>query len=277
MLENNLYLKSIDNLKLYVRSWQASEKPEAVICLIHGLGEHSGRYLHLAEYFTNKNISVLAMDLRGHGLSDGKRGHTPDFESLISDVRQLINKSKEIYPGIPIVLYGHSMGGNLVLSYSFEDAKDIKLLISTSPWIRLSFEPSKIKMKMANLFSKLLPSLVQKTGLNPSHLSKNNSIAEKYINDPLVHDKISVSTYLAIYNAGNELLNKHNLKIPCAILHGNEDKITSWKASSKFAQNNKDFVELKIWDGLYHELHNEDMYEKIYDYIYKWINKKLIN
>ncbi|MFC2117473.1 alpha/beta hydrolase [Bacteroidota bacterium] len=277
MIENKYNFKSTDNLNLFVRSWQASEKPAAVICLIHGLGEHSGRYSNLAEYFVKKNISVLAMDLRGHGLSDGKRGHTPNYECLLEDIKQLINKAKELYPDCPIILYGHSMGGTLALSYSQSYYKDIKLLISTSPWLRLSFAPSKIKILLATLFSSLLPSLIQKTGLNPLHLSKNKVIVEQYTNDVLVHDKISVSTYLSIFNAGSNLMKSKDIKIPCAILHGNEDKICSWQASSEFAGNNKNFVEYKLWDGLYHELHNEDIHVEIYDYIYNWISKSLTN
>jgi len=266
--------KSYDGIDLYARSWKGEDKPKAVICLVHGMGEHSGRYYHLGEFFANRNISVLAMDLRGHGQSMGKRGHTKDYQCLIQDIDILIEKAKEIFPDIPRLIYGHSLGGNLVLSYSFNRPHNNDPIIITSPWIKLSFEPARIKVLLAKMLGGLLPGFSQKTGLNPDHLSANPSIGADYVKDTLVHDKITVSMYLGILKAGSEILSRNDLGNSCLILHGTEDKITSWKASKEFSSNNTT-VEIKLWPDNYHELHNEDNRDDIMEYTYNWINSRI--
>ena len=160
-----------------------------------------------------------------------------------------------------------------VLSYSLDKPKDVNIIVVTSPWIRLAFEPPKVKVKLATMLGKLLPAFSQNTGLNPYHLSQNPSVGKDYIKDKLVHDKISVSMYLGILDAGNEIISRKDLGLPCLLLHGSDDKITSWPASQEFANNNNN-VNYKLWDGYYHELHNEDDKDKIMEYIYTWIIKK---
>ena len=91
--------------------------PSHVVCLIHGIGEYAGRFQRVAEYFNRAGIAVVSMDLRGHGRSEGKRGHCAPREEILKDIDSLIEYGKEFYPGLPIILYGHSMGGNIVLDY----------------------------------------------------------------------------------------------------------------------------------------------------------------
>lgn len=268
--------ESKNNLNIHAVSYKPSAEPDAAICLVHGLGEHSGRYDHVAKYFVNKNIAFNSMDLRGHGLSGGKRGHCSDYEFFMDDIELLISNTKKQFPNCPMILYGHSLGGNLVLNYSLFRENNFQLLIATSPWLKLSFDPPKLKVKLAQLIGKIYPALTQKTNLNPLHLSQNKQVGEEYKIDPLVHDYISVSTYLSILNAGNKVLeNDSGLSTACLIMHGEDDYITSAKASKEFVLKNKQKTELKLWQGCYHELHNEKDQSLILDYLFGWIKRSL--
>src|SRR5687768_12588636 len=102
--------KSRDGLELAARGWTA-EKPKAIVCLVHGHGEHIGRYRHVGEALAKAGYMLLAFDLRGHGLSGGQRGHAPSYESLLDDIADFLSDAKRRYPDVPVFLYGHSMGG----------------------------------------------------------------------------------------------------------------------------------------------------------------------
>jgi alpha-beta hydrolase superfamily lysophospholipase len=137
----------------------------------------------------------------------------------------------------------------------------------------LSFEPARIKVLMAHFLNRILPGLVQPSGLNTNYLSHDPSIVDLYNTDPLVHDKISVSLFAStMKSAGHALSHAGDLKIPLLLIHGSDDKICSPEGSREFALKT-DMAELKIWDGGFHELHNEPFRAEVFDYIINWINK----
>ncbi|MFH2095597.1 MAG: alpha/beta hydrolase, partial [Bacteroidota bacterium] len=186
----------------------------------------------------------------------------------------LMTKAGEIFPGIPVVLYGHSMGGNLVLNYIISrKLKNIPLIV-TSPWLKLAFEPPAFKLFMAKLVRKILPGLLQSTGLKTKDLTKNNSVVDKYENDELVHGKISVNMFFEMYQAGYRVLdNAEKIKCPVLLMHGTEDGICSWQGSSELASKAKGNITFKTWEGLYHELHNEAEQDKVFMFIISWLEK----
>ena len=115
MTSNEFNWTTPDKVKIYAKEWKV-EFPKAVIALVHGLGEHCNRYQHLAEYFAKHNIATVGYDRRGHGQSEGKRGHSPNYETLLQEVDQLLEVTKNRYPITPVFIYGHSMGGNILLN-----------------------------------------------------------------------------------------------------------------------------------------------------------------
>jgi alpha-beta hydrolase superfamily lysophospholipase len=160
-----------------------------------------------------------------------------------------------------------------VLDYLLRRKPRVKGAIVTSPWLRLSFEPAKNKILLASLMKYLVPQLVQPSGLNVSHISHDISVVEKYKNDPLVHGKISVSLFDAAVKAGKySLIHSSELGIPILLMHGSDDKITSPDGSREFT-GKTDKVELKIWEGGYHELHNEPFKDDVFKYIMNWISR----
>jgi alpha-beta hydrolase superfamily lysophospholipase len=262
-----------DKLTLKIRSWDV-ENPRAVICLIHGFGEHSGRYDHVAKFFNEQNIAVAAFDLRGHGESEGKRGHAPSFKSYLDDIYAFTKIIFLAYPRKPLILYGHSMGGNLVLNFLIKnDPLMFSGLIATGPWIRLAFEPKPILITLGKMMRKIYPSFTQPSGLIVEHLSKDPEVVKANINDPLINTSITASAGMGLTEAAAFLNTfKGLLVIPSLIMHGSEDLITSQPASEEFAKRVKGVVTYKKWDGMYHEIHNEPDKLLVFNAIMEWID-----
>jgi acylglycerol lipase len=248
------------------------ENPKGVIIFIHGLGEHVQRYNYWAGLFTQELIGFTAVDLPGHGRSEGPRGHIKNYTLLGEMIDILIKTAGRTFPGVPVYLYGHSLGGGIILNYLLQRNPKIKGAIVTSPWLRLSIPPARSKIIMASLIRYMLPQLTQPSGLNTTYLSHDSEVVEKYKNDPLVHDKISVSLFHSAMSAATySLSHASELKTRTLLLHGSDDMICSPAGSREFAA--KSDIELKIWEGGYHELHNEPFKDEVFAYIMQWIIK----
>jgi alpha-beta hydrolase superfamily lysophospholipase len=273
VMDFNIKLENGQVLKGIIRS--PGENIRAVIIFIHGLGEHIQRYNYWADLFKKEGIGFAGVDLPGHGRSGGRRGNIKSYELLREIIDILINSSKQTFPGVPVFLYGHSLGGGIVLDYLIHKNPRIKGAIVTSPWLRLSFEPGRIKIILVSMLKKLLPGLTQPSGLKVGHLSSDVTVGENFKADPLCHGKISVSLYHgAITSAKYSLAHASELKIPTLLIHGSNDLITSPEGSREFAAKTS-MVEFKIWNGGLHELQNEPFKDDVFTYIIKWINSKL--
>lgn len=251
------------------------ERMRAVIIMVHGLGEHILRYEEWGVKFNEKDIGFAGVDIPGHGRSDGKRGHIKSFNDLYEMLDILINEANKTFHNLPVFIYGHSLGGNVVLSYILKHSPDIKGAIVTSPWLRLAFEPSKLKIRAATLMRYILPSMIQPSGLIVEHLSHDSKVVDKYRNDSLVHGKISVRLFSeAVKSADYALSHADDLKMPLLIMHGDSDLITSYGATAEFAEKTS-LAQMKIWKGGYHELHNEHFRNEVFDTITEWIERIL--
>jgi len=145
----------------------------------------------------------------------------------------------------------------------------------TSPWLKLSIEPDKFQLTLVSVLKRIIPGLVQSSGLVQEYLSQDKDVITKYNSDPLVHDKISVSlAYNAMKAASHSLSHSHELEVPLLLMHGSKDMICSPEGSSGFAAGTKQ-AELKIWDGGFHELHNEPFKNDVFEYIISWMTKIL--
>ena len=266
---------SKDGLKITTFSnYLKSEK--GVMIITHGMGEHSMRYTEMADFYTNEGYTVISFDIRGHGLSEGKRGHTPGFEFLMDDIERVYTQVMKDYPSLPIFLFGHSMGGNLVLNFLLRKPNSICGAIVTGAYLKLGFEPPKWKIILAKLSSSIWPTLSQPTELELDALSRNKEVIRKYENDERVHDQITSAFFINVHFAGQYVIDHANeIKTPLLVMHGMEDRLTSPKGSQEFASNSGENVHLKIWDGLYHELHNEPEKQEIFNYEMEWMNKLL--
>lgn len=282
---------AVDGVRLQVREWLPAEggHTRLVVCLVHGMGEHSGRYSHVADRLTEAGYPVLALDLRGHGKSQGKRGHAFSYELLMADLALLLNQAAERHPGRLLILYGHSMGGNLVLNYVIRHASSISVpgsvpaaglaphgVIATSPWLRLTSPPPVVKEVLGRWMSQVWPGFGQSTGLVPAHLSRDERVVQAYVDDSFVHDRITARMYVNMVRAGRWVLsNGHRMNLPLLLMHGSDDHITSASASRQFAESAGKWCRYREWPEAYHELHNEPERELFMDEVIAWLNERV--
>ena len=276
MKHSEFEFKTFDGLSLFGQSWQPEDQPRAVVCLVHGMGEHSGRYVHVADRLTKAGYALFTFDIRGHGKSSGPRGHTPSYEALMKDIPSLLEVADKQFPQLPFFLYGHSLGGNLVLNYILRHQPQLKGVIVTDPWLRLAFEPPAFKVTLGKVMNKIWPSFSQSSGLDTKALSHDPHVVRAYENDPLVHDHISARMFIGIYQSGQWALeHASEFSLPLLLMQGGDDKIISVEAGREFADKIKENCTLKIWDGLYHEIHNEPEKEEVFKYLIDWLDKKV--
>ena len=273
MLHQEFYFTFFDT-EFYGQYWEAKDT-KAVIVLAHGMGEHSARYAHVAKKLTENNFSVVAFDQFGHGKTAGKRGHNPNFNAVLGSISAVIEKATSLFPNKPIFLYGHSMGGNVVINYVLRKSHDVKGVIATSPFLKLAFQPPFLKLLAGKVLQKIAPSITLGNELNPNDLSRDTAEVEKYINDPLVHNQISANFSITFIESGKWAIeNGNRLTIPMLILHGTSDKIIDYKGSQEFAKNAVNAT-VKLHEGGYHELQNDVCKEAMLQEIVDWLHSQL--
>ncbi len=276
MSPKEYYLSPEEGVKLFACDWSLTEPERGVICLVHGLGEHSQRYSHVAEFFCEHGYSFLSFDLRGHGKSSGQRGHIDSYDLLLEDIDRLLQEAGQRHPGLPVFLYGHSLGGNLVIYYSLKRRPGVHGVITTSP----GTAPDKIpplKYFLGKLFYFLWPTFSMDNGLDHSALSRDQSVVERYDSDPLVHTRISARLGLDMINSG-VWIKEHisELTVPLLIMQGSADRIVSVAGTRELASRApEDLVEYKEWQGGYHELHNDFVKDEVLNTMLAWIESRM--
>src|SRR5262245_17796575 len=191
-----------DGPKLFAQCWQPDSEAAAVICLVHGLGEHSGRYSNLATALTDSGYALMAFDHRGHGKSQGPRGHTPSYDTLMDDIGRMLDEAAARFPNLPRFIYGHSMGGNLALNYVLRRRPELAGAIASGPWLRTTFAPPAWKVVLGRTMNNLLPSLTQPSGLDVQAIARDAAVVRAYQGDPLIHERISARLFVSCYDAG---------------------------------------------------------------------------
>ena len=262
-----------DGLTLIARSWLPGSKPKGAICIVHGLGEHSGRYENITKPFLLKNYSILAFDLRGHGLSEGPRGHLGRLDMVLDDINLVISKSPGFYDKIPFILYGHGLGGLLSLAYTLKKKHEIvKACIASSPWLEMAFNMPEWKLRLGRLIAAFYPQFGVKTGYIIQNISRDQNIVKDFLKDPLHHDIISAGSFFQIKKA-IELCENHayNFNIPVLLNHGTSNKIVSHHSTEKLHERSGNRTQLKLWKGYKHELHHEPENETYINFLQDWI------
>jgi alpha-beta hydrolase superfamily lysophospholipase len=268
--------KSSDGIDLYARGWEPDQAPKAVICLVHGLGEHVSRYENVAAALTAAGYVLFGFDQRGHGKSGGARGHTPSYNALMDDIAVLIKQAEFRYAGLPCFLYGHSMGGNEALNYALRRKPILAGVIATGPFLRLAFQPPASQVKLARMMNSIFPSFTQASGLETAALSRDQKVIDTYIKDPLVHSKITARLFVELFDSGEWTLNHAaEFSLPLLLMHGSADRLTSSNASREFAGNGGQNTTLHIWDGWFHEIHNELEQAEVFKMMIQWLDAHL--
>lgn len=268
-----------DGLKLYLQAW-LPETPKASLLLVHGLGEHSGRYGEMVAKLNNLGVAVFTFDGRGHGKSaEGKpTAYFDSYEDYLRDIDVLFGKAKNYLPGLPSFLYGHSMGGGLVAAYVLKYKPQAAGVILSSPAIKEAEGTSYLLITISGLINKLLPKY-KVLKLDVAGVSRIPEEVEKYKTDPLVYqENIPARTGYELYQMMQFIQSKaESFELPFLLLHGDADRLTNPKGSqllaSKAQSTDKTF---KIFHGGYHELINDSDREEVMKLISDWVEERIL-
>ena len=265
-------LKNYPSGKTAFYEFDAPGEARAVILLVHGLGEHSGRYAGWASRFNERGVSLRAFDLPGHGRTPGRWGVIPSPEKVYDNIDVMLGEISAEMPGVPVFVYGHSLGGGIVLNWLIRRNPAITGAIVTSPWVLLSETPPALKVFLAKIGGTLMPGMTQASGLKTGYLSRDPEVVEAYRHDALVHGQISAGLYLWITGAAEETLARAGeISVPLLLAHGRDDMITSPSGSVQVA-GSAPRATLKLWDEGYHELHNDLLKEEHFEFIIEWMD-----
>ncbi len=263
-----------DGLSIYTESWLPNHTPRAIVVIVHGYGEHIGRYMHVANEFEAHGYAVYGLDHRGHGNSEGLRVHVDRFEQFVQDLKRYIEQIKEEQPNRPIFLYGHSMGSAIALAYALQYPQDIAGLIISGSALTADEEVPALVVKLSKLLSRLIPK-VHLQPLDANLISRDADVVAAYNSDPLVVRKpfrirLGAELLRTVQDIRQRL---HELKMPILIVHGSADQLTPVSgAHVLYEQAGTDDKTLKVYEGLYHEVHNEPEQEQVLADIVDWLD-----
>jgi acylglycerol lipase len=273
---NRLYdsFKTSDGVEIRTVSWLPDRAPKGVILLVHGLGEHSGRYAHVAKALNQANYAVYALDHRGHGNSDGLRGHFDSIHQPVDDLEVYYNKIKSLHGASPFFVYGHSMGALISLLFVQRHQDQLAGWISQGTPLNTDTAQSPILLPIAKFLNKVAPKM-RLVPLDSKGLSKNPDVIADYKADPLNQNGAHrVSILSGIIFGGQEARKDlRKIKLPLLVLHGRDDSICPVSGSEMlYAQATSSDKTLKIYDGLFHEIHNEIEQEQVFSDIVAWLD-----
>jgi len=269
--------KARDGLDIFAEGWEPTVLiPKAVVCLVHGLGEHVSRYAHVAEAFGKEGFILFGADLRGHGRSGGSRGHISSIEDFMQDIDVLLEQARARYPGLPLLLYGHSLGGIQVLHYGLIRKPNVKGVIATSSGLHTALEQQSSKIAMAKILGSLIPKVAIPSGLDAKTISRDQTVVQAYMNDPLVHDKISLGFGKVMIGVTTwTLAHAGEFSLPLLLMHGKADTLAFPSSSTEFAAPLKEKCTLVLWEDAYHELHNEPEKDEVFKTMTLWMDARL--
>lgn len=262
-----------DGQPRFGRIWEADHS-RAVMSLVHGFGEHSGRYADMARHLNRQGISVVAIDLTGHGRNPGKRGVTRGFSDFQDDLAALLEKTRTHFPDVPHILYGHSMGGGIVLDHGLSPDPDIRAIIASAPLIKPADPVPGFLQAVVRGVSKIFPSGAVGQALDGDKISTLPAEQKLYEQDPLNHGKLGFKTAIGIIENGETVAAKADVwKTPLLLLHAKGDRLTKFEASETFATKARHVTFLPM-DNCAHEMHNDitrpQIYAAMIDFIKDW-------
>lgn len=250
-------LTAPDGASLSLSRWRPA-KPVGALVIVHGYGEHATRHLDLARSAQEVGYDVFAPDLRGHGKSPGVRGSVPGFEGIITDLTAVFAQARAANPGLPTLLFGHSMGGAIALRYALERPAEVDALALSSPFLQDAVKRPAWLLGISGVLGKVLPNLPT-VKLDPALISRHPAEVERYRADPLIyHGGVRANAGATLTAQGAELLTRaHDLAVPTLVIVGTADGIADPAGGRALAVASAR-VRLAELPGGFHELHHDD-------------------
>jgi Lysophospholipase len=260
-----------NNGHLFYRRWSSISPSKGTILITHGLGEHSGRYLHVGDFFARAGLTTLAFDLRGHGSSDGRPVFIGRYQDYLDDLESAIAYLERPEP---LILFGHSLGGQLVLAYAQSAKNPPAGYIAASPWLSLSRPPSIWLEEIARMLNLVFPSYRFPTGIGPGDNSRDQALLDSFPDPDKGHQFITVRTYFEIIKMSRQLITRPSANAPVLLTHGQVDVVTSIDATRAYFEKliapTKAFI---AYPEGRHELHNDLIRAAVLDDYLNWIEK----
>ena len=254
-------------------SFWLPENPERVVQVVHGFGEHSGRYERLAAWLSARGCAVHAYDHQGHGRSSGTRGHVRRFADLLDDLEARLDAVRQRHPDLPIVLLGQSMGGLVVASFAVERQPNVAGAILTSAALALPDDLSRLRRLAAKILRHVAPRVSMASGLDPNGLSRDPEVVRNYVDDPLVFGNLTPSLAAEMLSAIERTVGAGSqVSVPMLVIHGAADPICEVAGSERFARTLcAPGSRLQIYPELLHETLHEPEREIVFQEILDWI------
>lgn len=265
-----------DGLKLHETLWSIESSPKAIVVLVHGITDHGGRHADFAARLNQQGYAVCAIDLRGHGKSQGARIWVESFDQYLADLDLLTRRVLERYTDRPVFLLGHSMGGAIVALFAERYRPAVAGIILVAPALGVSDRVFPLLRRLAPLASRLLPRL-RIVRLGGSGLSRNPEVVEQFRVDPLVfHGRIPVRTGNEVLQIGRRIAEAAgDFHLPLLILHGTADSVTDPAASQRFVEQAASAdKKLILYEGLYHDLFREPEKDQVYGDLLAWLDAR---
>ena len=265
--------KGCKNLNLYYQYWLLSGDPKAILLIVNGLAEHSGRYANLANYFVAKGYAVYSYDHRGHGKSEGLRCYVERFSDYLDDLKTFVDMVRHEHGHAKIFVIGHSMGGTIALAYAVHRQHELAGLLLSGASLKTGPTVSPALIAIVGILSLLLPK-IGTTILDASAISQDKAVVDAYVNDPLVYrGKIRARLGAELIKTMQGLPSKMpEVNLPILVMHGAADRLSNPKGSQMLFERvgSKDKT-LKLYEGFYHEIFNEPKREQVFKDMETWL------
>ena len=263
-----------DGTALFTQWWLPEETPRAVILLVHGVAEHSGRYAHVAEYLVGRGYGVYTLDLRGHGRSPGQRSYVESHELYFSDLKTYLDTVKAAQPGLPVFILGHSMGGIITLAFTARHQDQLAGMITSGAPVNLAETSAPALVIVARLLDRIAPK-VQLVALDAADITHDPVFREAYDTDPLNYrGKLTVRQGMVLTRLSEAArAGLPTITVPCLCLHGAQDAIADPSALDVIEQElgapDRTF---KRYQGMFHEIFNELDRQQVLEDVGAWLD-----
>jgi alpha-beta hydrolase superfamily lysophospholipase len=259
--------------RLYFYSTFPRDRPKAVVAMVHGYGDHAGRYVHVADAFAERGIASVRIDLRGHGRADGPRGYCSRFDEFIDDMSVLDRLVTERAPDVPPFLFGHSFGGLVATSYALPRQDRWRSLLLSAPYFGLAMKVPALKRTVGELASKIVPRLALPSGLHGDALTHDAARAREYDQDPLIFESVTARWFTEAQAAqGRVLAQAASIRLPLYVVMGTLDPVADVnQARAVFAAAGSTDKTFDVREGLFHEPWNETEWPSVVDGLGSWI------
>jgi len=254
------------------RDWPSADASGTIV-IVHGLGEHIGRYAHVAARLNANRWNVVGYDQRGQGRTSGRRGHIMHFEELVAELGEIVRLAQEKEPGLETTIYAHSTGAIIALHYLYANPSRVDRAVLSAPCLVLAYQAPGWKVGMGNALARVAPRISLNAGFDPGLVSRDARVVATNKEDKLVSQAISTRYYREMYQSAmpRALARLEELRVPFLVIQGGADGLVNPRVAAEFENRATITGRVIRYEGGYHELHNDTIREKVFDDVDEWL------